>query len=142
MADSTTPIARPAPDGASPDPVVTAPVERVEALRSDLAELQRKRPAVGRERILLRLGGLLLIAGPAWIAVEYFVAHSTRSGLQQRDAIIGALFGLALVIVGGVLFLRYSGGRLWRYGISRLAADQDQLVALLTELLASDRPER
>jgi hypothetical protein len=111
---------------------------RIEALRSDLADLGRRRPAATRERLLLRLSGLLLIAGPAWIAVEYFVAHSTRSGLQQRDAIIGALFGLALTIVGAVLFLRYSGGRLWRYGISRLAADQDRLAELVMTHLDHD----
>lgn len=130
---STTPP--PAADGA-PDGDGDA---RIAALRADLVRLQQRRPAVARERVLGRVGGLLLVAGPVWIAVEYFVAHSTRSGLQQRDAIIGALFGLALTLVGAVLFLRYSGGRLWRYGVSRLAADQDQLVTLVTEALRVER---
>lgn len=135
MADQRTdPLSTSSPHGRDHPPVVAGDA-RIAALRDDLVRLQQRRPAVARERVLVRVGAALLVAGPAWIAVEYFVAHSTRSGLQQRDAIIGALFGLALTLVGGVLFLRYSAGRLWRFGVSRLAADQEALVALVDEAL-------
>lgn len=108
----------PNPTLESPDTPVPG---RVEQLRADLAAVGVHDPVNDRERILARLGVLLMVAGPIWVAVEYFVSHSGHNSLQQRDAIIGALFGLALCVVGAALFLRYSGGRLLRLWMARSA---------------------
>lgn len=57
--------------------------------------------------------------------------------------ISGGIFGVALVLVGAVLFARYSMARLLRYWLARLVADQqiqtDRLVVAietLTEVVA------
>ena len=113
--------------------------ERVGRLRSGLSDLDQSVPVAARERHLRRLGVALMVIGPGWIAVEYFVSHNTRSPLQQGDATIGSLWGLALLIVGVALFLRYSGGRLWRYGIARMTYDQDILSERVVAALADNQ---
>ncbi len=115
----------PNPPSESSPPQAEAP--GVDRVRTGLAGLDQAVPVAVRERYLRRLGALLLVLGPIWIAVEYFVSHSTRSPLQQGDAIVGSLFGLSLMIAGAALFVRYSGGRLWRYGIARMTYDQQIL---------------
>lgn len=106
--------------------------ERVQRLEAELARLQDARPGPARERRLMQFGATLMVLGPVWIIVEYFISHSATSGLQQRDALVGAVFGLALAVVGTGLFLRCSLGRLWRAGITHLdrtravPADEDR----------------
>lgn len=97
---------------------------RVQQLEGELGRLQDQRPAPARERRLMRLGAVLMVLGPVWIIVEYFISHTATSGLQQRDALVGAIFGLAISVVGTGLFIRCSLARLWRAGIAHLTAER------------------
>jgi hypothetical protein len=127
------------PDDSAPPTNGRRAEERVGRLRSGLSDLDQSVPVVARERYLRWLGAVLMVTGPVWIAVEYFVSHSTRSPLQQGDATIGSLWGLALLILGVALFLRYSGGRLWRYGIARMTYDQDILSERVVAAVANSQ---
>jgi hypothetical protein len=118
-----------------PDPAAKSP-ERLDRLRDDLARVGPRDAVSTREQWLARAGAVLLALGPIWAAVEYFVSHSGHNSLQQRDAIIGALFGLTLSVAGAALFLRYSGGRLLRLWMARSALVTEQQHA---DLLAAVR---
>lgn len=92
---------------------------RVERFERDIAQSGVRDPVSVRERALLFLSAVLLVAGPGWVAASYFVSHSSQNSLVQRDAIIAALFGLSLTVAGAAMFLRYSGGRLARLWMAR-----------------------
>ena len=124
-------------DPAPPPTATAAPAsDRLERLRADLEAVGVHDPVADRERLLGRLGAVLLVLGPIWVAVEYLVSHSGQNSLQQRDAIIGALFGLSLSLAGVALFLRYSGGRLLKLWMARAALMADRQQA---ELVAAVR---
>jgi len=117
-------------------PTAAPPVgraERLDQLKADLVAVGVHDPVSDRERLGARLGAVLLVAGPVWAAVEYFVSHTGHNSLQQRDAMIGALFALCLTVVGAAVFLRYSGGRLVRLWMARSAVVTAQHHADLLE---------
>lgn len=115
-------------DVIGPDPVATlegeAGTDRAAQFRDDVAQLAGTSPSARRERFLIRLGVVLLVVGPVWVAVEYLISHVSTSSLEQRDAIIGAMFGGTITVVGAVLFLRYTGARFLRFWLARLSFEQ------------------
>lgn len=117
------------PDGPDPDP------DRAARFREDVAELAGTSPSARREGFLIRLGVVLLVVGPVWVAVEYLVSHASTSSLEQRDAIIGALFGGTITVVGAVLFLRYTGARFLRFWLARLSFEQHHHTEELLDAL-------
>lgn len=122
----------------NPSPAVTS----MDDVRADLDRLGARDPVAARERALGRFGALLMVLGPIWVAVEYAISHSGQNSLQQRDAIIGALFGLSLCVAGTALFLRYSGGRVLRLWMARSAlVTEQQNEALVAAVRAVREPE-
>jgi hypothetical protein len=123
--------------GSDTSPAAGAPVngDRVARFRAEVAELGLRDPVVNRERTFIRLGAVAMALGVVWVIVSYFVGHSTRNPLQQRDMVVSALFGLTLVVVGGVLYLRYSFGRFLRFWLARSAFEQAQQTEQLVEAL-------
>ena len=94
--------------------------DRVEEFKSEIADMRLADPALARDRLLLRLGVALLAIGPAWTVVAYFISHQTKNPLQQRDALVSALIGVSVTLVGGALFLRYSIAGFLRFWLARL----------------------
>ncbi len=109
--------------------------ERVEQFKSEIADMGVKDPAVARDRLLLRASVALLVAGPVVGVVAYFVSHGTENPLQQRDAIVLALIGVAVSVAGGALFVRYAVASFLRFWLARLCWEQqaqtDRVVAAL-----------
>ena len=109
--------------------------ERVEQFKAEIADMGVKDPAVARDRLLLRASVALLVAGPVVALVAYFISHGTTNPLQQRDAIIVALIGVALSMSGGALFVRYALASFMRFWLARLCWEQqaqtDRVVAAL-----------
>jgi hypothetical protein len=113
----TTPRAR--ADGFAGDHV--DPAQRL------LAEAGRIRvKAVGRDLLLLRLGVVLMVAGPLVTVIGYAISSQTSSALRQNDAVIVALIGLTVGVVGVGLFLRYSLGEFLRFWMARVVYEQHQ----------------
>jgi hypothetical protein len=108
-------------------------MKRVEEFKAEIADMRLRDPATGRDRQLLRLGGVLLVVGIVLTVVAYFMSHGTTNTLTQRDAIIVALAGVAVSIAGGALFLRYSLATFLRFWLARLIYEQqaqtDRIVA-------------
>jgi hypothetical protein len=99
-------------------------MKRVEEFKAEIAEMRLRDPATGRDRQLLRLGVVLLVVGVVLAVVAYFMSHGTTNPLSQRDAIILALAGVAVSVVGGTLFLRYSLATFLRFWLARLIYEQ------------------
>jgi hypothetical protein len=80
---------------------------------------------VARERALTRLGVVLLVAGPVLGLVAYALSHGTTNALGQRDAIVLALVGVSVSVVGLAVFLRYSLGGILRLWLARAVAERE-----------------
>ncbi|MFI2228365.1 hypothetical protein [Nocardia testacea] len=104
---------------------------RADRFVAELAELKIPDPAAGRGALWLRVGVALLILGPVVTLSAYLMSHNTSDALVQRDALVIALAGVALSIVGAALFLRYSLTGVLRYWMARQSYD----LALLAERL-------
>ncbi|HVN50942.1 MAG TPA: hypothetical protein VMT43_05890 [Acidimicrobiales bacterium] len=106
--------------------------DRVEQFKSEVADMRLRDPVSGRERVLLVVGVLLMIVGPAVAVFAYVQSHGTDNALQQGDDHTIALIGVCLTVVGAALFVRYSIGTLLRFWLARLSYEQhvqtDRLV--------------
>ena len=107
---------------------------RVEQFKQEIDAMQLRDPAVARERNLLRLGVILLIAGivvSVW-AVILDRGSAAGNNTQQLDAVVMGLLGVTLAIVGLGIYLRYSMGQFLRFWLARLSYEQqataDRLV--------------
>jgi len=98
---------------------------REESFRADVAAMKVRGGVVGRERMLARLGAALLAVGIAMGGVAYLLSSGTDNPLQQRDAIVVALSGVAIAVAGGAVFLRYSLGALLRLWLARQVLDRE-----------------
>ena len=111
--------------------------DRVTEFKAEVADMRLADPAMARDRLLLRARVVLLVIGPSLGIVAYFLSHGTTNPLQQRDAIIVALVGVSLTVVGGVLFVRYSLAGFLRFWLARLTYEQkaqtDRVVIAMTE---------
>jgi hypothetical protein len=115
--------------------------DRVDQFKTEIADMRLRDPVSGRERVLLVIGVLLLVAGPIVTLVAYAQSSGTDNPLQQGDDHTIALIGVALAIVGAALFVRYSIGTLLRFWLARLSYEQqvqtDRVVAALAGPTAS-----
>jgi len=96
--------------------------QAVEAIRN-------KKGNTERERVYEIIGFVLMIGGALLAFISYFVAGSQNSGnlaidnLEHNEHMILAIFGLALSIVGGFIYIRYSIGRFLRFWLLRQIYD-------------------
>ncbi|MBX6390322.1 MAG: hypothetical protein IRZ08_15230 [Frankia sp.] len=103
-----------------------AGVSRADQFRAEIATLRIRDPRARTELVLLRLGAALLVVGPLVSLIAYFVSHSTTNPLQQRDAIVIALIGVAVTIGGAAVFVRYSMAAFLRFWLARLLFDRQR----------------
>jgi hypothetical protein len=106
--------------------------ERINQFKAEVADMRLRDPAGGRDRLLLRLGIAGMGVGVAVAVIAYFLSHGTTNSLQQRDAIVQALIGLTIAIVGAALFLKAALANFLRFWLARLIYEQqaqtDRLV--------------
>lgn len=109
--------------------------ERVEQFKEEIASMRLRDPSTARDRQLLRLGIALMVLGVAAGVYAYALSHGTTNALQQRDAIVIALVGVAVSVVGGALFLRYSIAQFLRFWLARLAHEQQAQTDRVVEAI-------
>jgi hypothetical protein len=106
---------------------------RIEQFKAEVAEMRLRDPATGLDRLFLRLGIVGMIGGLVLGVVAYFLSHGTTNPLQQRDAIVLALVGLSVVVVGAALFVKAALAGFLRFWLARLCYEQqaqaDRIVA-------------
>ncbi|HET9612323.1 MAG TPA: hypothetical protein VFP06_22100 [Acidimicrobiales bacterium] len=97
---------------------------RIEQFKTEVAAMRLRDPATGLDRLLVRLGVAGLVAGPGFGVAAWFISHGTRNPLQQRDAIVVALLGLTVAVVGGALFVKGAVAGFLRFWMARLCYEQ------------------
>lgn len=111
--------------------------ERVDQFGSEIAQMHLSGSNSSRDRTLLRLGSTLMVLGVIVALLAYPISHGTTNALQQRDAIVIAVIGLAIAVVGCALFVRYSFAQFLRFWMARFAWEQstatERLAAAIRE---------
>lgn len=107
--------------------------ERVEQFKQEIADMKVRDPSTGRDRVWLRVGIALMVVGIILPIVGYFMSHGTSNDLEQRDALVLTLGGVAAAVVGGALFLRYSLAAFLRFWLARFVYEQQAQTDRLVE---------
>lgn len=98
--------------------------DRVQQFKADVASMRLRDPATGRDRMLLRLGVLGMLAGVGIAVYAWTLSFSADGPLQQRDAIVQAVVGLTVAVVGAALFVKASLAGFLRFWLARLCYEQ------------------
>ena len=114
--------------------------DRVEELRTEVAQMRLRDPATSRDRALLVLGAVLMVGGIGVAIYGYALSHSTSDQRQQLDALIVAIVGLSVSITGAALFLRYSFAQFLRFWLARLTYEQHAQTDRVVEAIRTGPP--
>ncbi|QYG93634.1 hypothetical protein HC251_15185 [Iamia sp. SCSIO 61187] len=111
---------------------------RVEQFTAEIADMKLPDTSSSRDRTFLRVGVGLMVAGVVIGIVAYTIGHGTTNPLQQRDAIVIALIGLTVALVGAAVFLRYSMAQFLRFWLARLSWEQQAQTDRMVEAVRRD----
>jgi hypothetical protein len=112
---------------------------RVARFRADIADMHLRDPKAGRERLWMFVGGAMLALGVIIAIIAYFQssgadsAYNTEGPATQRDAIVIALIGVTVSVVGAAIFLRYSLAQFLRFWLARLIYEQQAATDRIVE---------
>jgi cytochrome c biogenesis protein CcdA len=110
--------------------------ERIAQFNDEAAQLSLRGGRGDTERLLLMLAVLGLVLGVVLVVVGGVVVSGAATTVDQNAALATSTFiGLALVLAGGALFVRYSLARFLRFWLVRLVHEQrtetDRIIAAL-----------
>lgn len=113
--------------------------DRIKAFTEEIGDLKLRGARGDRERILLVVGVVALVAGVVLAVLGGFQASGTQDlGDQVAFLATGTFIGLALVIAGTALFVRYSMARFLRFWLVRLVhehrTETDRVVGALRDI--------
>lgn len=113
--------------------------DRIQTFTEEIAAMKLRGARSDRERWLLVLGVVSLIAGVGLAAFGGFQASGTAVLADQIAYLAtGTLLGIALVIAGAALFVRYSIARFMRFWLVRLVhenrTETDRIVRAVADL--------
>jgi hypothetical protein len=93
--------------------------ERIEEFKAEIARLRIKEPSTGGDRTLVRVALVGMVAGVVLTVGAYALSHGTTNPLQQRDAIVVALIGVAVTIMAAALYVRAALAGFLRFWLVR-----------------------
>src|SRR5580704_6664389 len=106
-------------------------IDRTEQFKTEIAEMRVKTGRANAERLLQIVGVLLMIAGVAVALGAYSASLNVTATpgtnvdvLDSNSYTPLAIAGLAMSVVGGFLFLRYSLARFLRFWLLRQTYEQ------------------
>lgn len=85
-----------------------------------VAGLPQVADPTGREMLFARVGMVVMVIGLIVAIIAVILSQSSDNPLDQNTQITIAVAGIAATVFGGVIFLRYSLGRLLRYWLLRM----------------------
>jgi uncharacterized membrane protein YidH (DUF202 family) len=97
---------------------------RLQQFQSEVDQLKVTGGKANPERTWVIIGALLMIAGIVVTLLSYLLTHSSTIQAEWADYNVLSNFGLALTVVGAVLFLVMSLQRYLRYWLIRLIYEQ------------------
>lgn len=116
-----------------------APGDRVAQFRAEISAMKLRDPRAARDRTWAAAGALLMVVGVVIAVVGYLSSSSASSAFntegpaQQRDAIVLALVGVGVTVLGAALFLRYSLAQFLRFWLARLIYEQQAQTDRIVE---------
>jgi hypothetical protein len=129
------------------EPAAPGRGDRIDEFEAELARLRVRSSSPTTEQRLLLIGLAAMPIGLLLVVIGYIGASGTTEFSSQIPYLIsGGLLGLGLIVIGAVLFLRYSLARFMRFWLLRLIYEERtrsevQVAALdrLGDLIARDR---
>lgn len=110
---------------------------RIERFKEGVAELDVSAAGGARDKPLVALGLVMMLAGPVIGFLCYFSSVNADFAEDQNELIILTLAGMGISLVGLGIFLRYSLGRFLRFFLMRQLyegqANRDELAAAMRE---------
>ncbi len=97
---------------------------RLQQFQSEVEQLKVTGGRANPERTWMIVGIVLMIAGLIITLVSYTATHSSKVPDEWADYNVLSNFGLAVTVVGSVLFLTMSIQRYLRYWLIRLIHEQ------------------
>jgi len=98
--------------------------------------MKLREPAVKRDRTLLIVGAVLMVLGIVVAIYGYALSHAaTNDQRQQLDGITVGLIGVAVSVVGGAMFLRYSIAQFLRFWLARFVYEQQAQTDRVVEAI-------
>ena len=119
--------------------VLTGP--RLEQFEAEITKLKVKGGRADRERLLVVLGVLATLAGFIVIAVGLTGVRNATDQLSQGDSMSTTLLGVAIAIVGAVVWARCSLSRYLRYWLVRDLYEQRASTDRIVEAIKG-QPEK
>jgi hypothetical protein len=112
--------------------------DRIEQFEADIADLKIADPSSSRDQLAARLGVAAMVIGVGLAVYAYLLSYGAdgdNPAPQQRDAIIVALIGITVAVVGGALYLKGALAGFLRFWLVRdLHERRAQTDRLLTAL--------
>ncbi len=115
--------------------------DRIEQFKADIADLRISDPSSARDHLAVRLGLAGLLVGVIVPVVAYAMSRSTDKALEQNDALVLALIGVATAVAGGALYLKGALTTFLRFWLVRdLHERRAQTDRIVDRLGGRDRP--
>ena len=120
--------------------------ERIDAFNQEIGSMKLRGANASGERILVILGALALAVGFALAILGGIQTSGTTNQADQRAFMAtGSFLGIALVVVGAALFVRFSLARYLRFWLVRLVhesrSNTDRIVDAIRETTGSAPPQ-
>lgn len=117
--------------------------DRIEEFKADIAQLRITDPSASRDQLTTRLGVVGMAIGVVLGVYAYSLSYSAEgndAALQQNDAVIVALIGVALAVAGGALFLKGALSAFLRFWLVRDLHERRAQTDRLIESLGGGDP--
>ena len=117
--------------------------DRIEQFEADIADLKIADPSSSRDHLAARLGVAAMAIGVGLAVYAYVLSYGAdgdNPAPQQSDAIIVALIGISVAVVGGALYLKGALAGFLRFWLVRDLHERRAQTDRLLTALGGDQP--
>ncbi len=98
--------------------------DHITQFKADIANMNVGGTGANRDPLLTKLGGAGMLVGVVLAVIAYFMSHSSTDPLEQSDAHILALIGIAVTVASAAIFIKASLTQFLRFWMARLIYEQ------------------